>query len=137
MFSKKSDEWITPPEVFDPLNAEFGFTLDVAANEANHLCHKFYSQIDSAFDHSWAPETCWMNPPYSMVKQFLGKAVEERAKGAVVVGLLPARTDTKWFHSYVYGKAEVRFIKGRVKFIRPDGLILNGAPFPSIVVVWR
>lgn len=138
MFSHKSDEWRTPPEVFEPLNAEFGFTLDVAADSANHLCPLYYTAGDNALIKPWAPEVCWMNPPYSMVKEFLAKAVEERAKGAVVVGLLPGRTDTKWFHSYVYGKAEVRFIKGRVKFISPDSTQgQNSAPFPSIVVVWR
>lgn len=142
MFSHASDEWATPLSIFTPLHEEFGFTLDVAAGPKNFKCPRYFSQEDNALEQSWAGETCWMNPPYSLVKAFLAKAVVEveNDPSTTVVGLLPSRTDTKWFHTYCYGVAsEIRFLKGRVKFISDVRIrkgTSNSAPFPSIIVVW-
>lgn len=131
LFTSTTDEWETPQLFFDDLNREFGFTLDVCANEANHKCERYYAKIDNGLEKNWGDETVWCNPPYG---REIGRWVEKCAshKGIAVM-LLPARTDTKWFHQYIYGKAEIRFIKGRLRF----GGAKNSAPFPSMVVVFR
>lgn len=142
MFSKKSDEWETPQDFFDELNKEFGFTLDVCATAKNKKCERWFASpldnqiygcIVDGLINEWAHEVCWMNPPYSQIGKWMQKAYEESLYGATVVCLVPARTDTKWFHDYVYGKAETRFVKGRLKF----GGSKNSAPFPSMVVIYR
>lgn len=130
MFSSKTDLWSTPQDFFDNLKSEFHFTLDVCATKENAKCERYYTQETDGLSQEWYG-VCWMNPPYGRV---IGKWVEKAYKSnAIVVGLLPARTDTKWFHDYIYGKAEIRFIKGRLKF----GGNKNSAPFPSMLVIWR
>jgi site-specific DNA-methyltransferase (adenine-specific) len=138
MFSKKSDEWATPQWLFDELNKEFSFTLDVAATSENSKCGTSF--LSDALNIDWicpieGPHICWMNPPYSMCNQFIKKAYEQSLKGVFTVALVPARTDTKWFHEYCYNKqsVEIRFIKGRLKF----GDSKNSAPFPSILVIFK
>jgi phage N-6-adenine-methyltransferase len=142
MFSTGKDDWQTPPEIFDPLNAEFGFTLDVAANKDNAKCGLWlgpgsWLALD-ALTYRWPKNhTCWMNPPYSrgLQGQFIAKAAEARHRGIETVALLPARTDTRTFHEHIYQRegVEVRFLKGRIKFVGAK----HGAPFPSMVVVFR
>lgn len=149
MFSRASDEWSTPQDFFDALDAEFTFDVDVAATGENAKCG-FYFSTDAISDSwvEWAervglafPPTCWMNPPYSQCRAFMGKAAQEAAKGCTVVCLVPSRTDTRWFHQHVYDATthqyrpgvEVRFIPGRLKF--GDGK--NSAPFPSMLVIFR
>lgn len=132
MFSSKSDEWTTPQYLYDALNEEFNFTLDVCATASNHKMSNYYTQSDSGLQKQWHG-TCFMNPPYSEVKLWIKKAWEEMENGVTTVALVPARTDTKWFHDYVYGQTEIRFIKGRLKF----GDSKNSAPFPSMVVIFR
>lgn len=140
MFSSASDEWETPPELFAKLDAEFHFNLDVAASDANTKC-KFYF-TNNGLDMPW-DGVCWMNPPYgSKVGKWMAKAwLESAGGGATVVCLVPARTDTKWWHDYVIGKdAEVRFLKGRVKFLKPGAGPNDkrqSAPFPSAIVIYR
>lgn len=134
MFSSKTDLWETPQEFFDELNYEFHFDLDVCALPENAKCSRYYSPEQNGLSQPW-DGVCWCNPPYG---QEIGKWVQKGFLASVsgkatVVMLLPARTDTKWFHEYIYGKAEVRFIKGRLKF----GGSKNSAPFPSMVVVFR
>lgn len=128
-------DWETPQDLFDKLNDEFLFAVDVAASAENKKCGTYYDEECDAFKYSWGPGTCWMNPPYGKtITEWVKKAEwEARNNGATVVGLLPARTDTKWFHDYVLDKAEIRFIKGRLKFVGAK----NSAPFPSIIVIWR
>ena len=135
MFSSRSYEWSTPQDLFDRLNEEFGFTLDVAASEENKKCEEFYSKEDNGLERSWKTEgAVWCNPPYGKgVGKWVRKAWEEWQDGAEVVLLIPARTDTKWFHEYILGKAEVRFLKGRLRF----GGCETTAPFPSMVVVFN
>ena len=133
MFSSATSLWETPQGFFDMLNMEFGFTLDVCATVENAKCPAYFSPNDDGLSKAWSG-VCWMNPPYGReVGKWVKKAYEESKKGVTVVGLLPARTDTRWFHEFIHGKAEVRFLRGRLKF----GGCKNSAPFPSIVVVWR
>jgi site-specific DNA-methyltransferase (adenine-specific) len=131
-FSSATPEWETPQETFDALNKEFNLNVDVCATEENNKCKIFLSKEVGGLDVSWKDMRCWMNPPYG---REIGKWIEKAATGGaeIVVALLPARTDTRWFHSYIYNKAEIRFIKGRLKF----GGHKNSAPFPSMVVIFR
>ncbi len=133
MFSSKTDMWATPQAYFDEVAKEFVFSVDVCANKENTKVNKFFSIEDNGLVQKWEG-ICWMNPPYGReIGKWIKKAYESAKQGATVVGLLPARTDTKWFHTYIYGKAEIRFIKGRLKF----GDCKNAAPFPSMLVIWN
>jgi phage N-6-adenine-methyltransferase len=131
--------WETPPDFYDRLNAEFAFTLDVCASVENTKCGRFFTYHDDGLAQDWAGETCWMNPPYGReIGKWMGKAVAEAEKGATVVCLVPARTDTAWWHDYAL-RGEVRYIRGRLKFgggIRTNPQSHN-APFPCAVVVLR
>lgn len=142
MFSRQSDEWSTPDRFFAELDAEFQFSLDAAASAENAKCHVWYGgAIDSLALTSWCsvPSRIWLNPPYSRCREFIAKASEQAQMGHTVVCLVPARTDTRWFHEHIWqGKGvrpgvELRFVKGRLKF----GNGKNGAPFPSVVVIFR
>lgn len=130
MFSSKTDLWGTPQDLFDELDAEFHFDLDVCALPDNAKCKRYYTPEMDGLSQKWGG-CCWCNPPYGrQIGKWIKKAAES---GTTVVMLLPARTDTKWFHDYILGKAEIRFLKGRLKF----GGCNNSAPFPSMVVVFR
>lgn len=140
MFSSATDQWSTPQDFFDKLDSEFHFTLDVAADETNHKCKRFFDKSVDGLSQPWHVserennEIVWCNPPYGReIGKWIEKAYKESLEGATVVMLLPARTDTKWFHDYIYGKAEIRFVRGRLKF----GDSKNSAPFPSMVVIFR
>lgn len=115
MFSSKSDMWGTPQKLFDLIDSEFHFTTDVCATESNAKCKKYYSTQDDGLKQTWEG-CCWCNPPYGrQIGKWVKKASESKC---TTVMLLPARTDTAWFHDYIYGKAEVRFIRGRIHFER-------------------
>lgn len=128
----------TPTDLFAKLDDEFHFTLDAASSEKNHKCRKYYTSEDSAFDHGWQGETIFCNPPYGRaIADWVRKcSMEASYKDTLVVMLLPARTDTSWFHDYILNRAEVRFLRGRLKF-ETDGIPGGSAPFPSMVVVMR
>ena len=133
-FSSKTNEWSTPQSFFDELNKEFKFTIDVAATKENTKCIKFFTEKEDGLKQSWDNETVWCNPPYGRtLKNWVKKASE--AKGGIVVMLIPARTDTSYFHDFIYYKSnvEIRFIRGRLKF----GDSKNSAPFPSMVVIFK
>ena len=135
MFSSKTNEWETPQDFFDKLNEEFNFTLDPCATPQNAKCKKFYTIKEDGLKQNWQGETVFCNPPYGRyIKDWVRKCYEESKKpNTIVVMLIPARTDTSYFHDYIYHKAkEIRFVKGRLKF----GNSKNGAPFPSMVVVF-
>lgn len=135
MFSSAKDMWATPQSFFDELNNEFHFTLDPCATKTNAKCNKFYTIDEDGLQQDWEGEFVFCNPPYGkMISQWVRKCSQESKKpNTTVVALLPARTDTRYFHDYIYGKAkEIRFIKGRLKF----GDSKNSAPFPSMVVVF-
>lgn len=134
MFSSATDMWETPQEFFDKLDQEFHFTLDVCAVPENAKCHAYYTPEQDGLRQPWYGR-CWCNPPYGrQVGAWVQKAfISAYRDGATVVMLLPARTDTAWFHNYIYGNAEIRFIRGRLKF----GGSKNAAPFPSMIVIFR
>lgn len=135
MFSSATDNWATPQDFFDRLNTEFHFDLDVCANENNHKCEKYYTKEQDGLTMPWKG-IVWCNPPYGReMGQWVRKALFASVGGTTVVMLIPARTDTKWFHDYIYKRdnVEIRFIKGRLKF----GNSKISAPFPSMVVVFR
>lgn len=130
-FSSATDDWSTPQDLFDQLNAEFGFDLDVCATAENTKCGAFFDRELDGLSQAWTG-TCWMNPPYGdAIGKWVAKADDAGAAGALVVCLLPARTDTNWWWDHArYG--EVRFLKGRLKF----GGAESSAPFPSCVVIF-
>ena len=132
LFSSGKDDWETPDELFSELHREFWFDLDVAANAANHKCQVYFTKENSAFNNKWFG-TVWCNPPYG---KEIGKWVKAcHDYDGVSVMLLPARTDTKWFHEYIYKnpKAEIRFLQGRLKFVGAN----SSASFPSMVVIFN
>ena len=132
-FSSKSIYWSTPQWLFDALEKEFGFTIDVCANAENAKCKRYFTEDDNALMKDWGPEVCWMNPPYGTeIEKFMAKAHGASLSGATVVCLVPSRTDTKWWHKYAM-KHEIRFLRGRLKF----GNATDAAPFPSALVVMR
>lgn len=131
LFSSATDMWETPQNFFDELDKEFHFSCDVCATRENAKCAKFYTPEQDGLKQTWGGGILWMNPPYG---REIGKWVKKASESnATVVCLLPARTDTRWFHDYIYGKAEIRFVRGRLKF----GGSKNSAPFPSMVVIFR
>ena len=131
IFSRATDNWATPQWLFDELDQEFHFTLDVCADEINAKCKTFFSKVQDGLQQEWNG-TVWCNPPYG---REIGKWVQKAAQSnAVVVMLLPARTDTRWFHEWCLPFAdEIRFVPGRLKF----GGSKDNAPFPSMVVVFK
>lgn len=130
-FSSAKDEWSTPQDFFDALNQEFNFTLDPCATIENAKCVKFFTKEQDGLAQSWESERVFMNPPYGRtIKDWMRKAVEEAKRGALVVCLVPARTDTHWWHEYAL-QGTIRFLRGRLKF----GGHQNFAPFPSAVVI--
>lgn len=133
MLTSKTDLWETPQDFFDKLNSEFSFDLDACALPENAKCAAYFTPEQDGLSQPWRG-TVWCNPPYGrQIGTWVEKAAGSTAAGATVVMLLPARTDTKWFHEYIYGKAEIRFVPGRLKF---SGAKVN-APFPSMVVIFR
>ena len=131
-FRTQEGSWSTPDDLFEDLDAEFGFDLDVAASSQNAKCADFLSIAQDGLTVPWWGR-CWMNPPYGRgITAWVEKAFNYAQSGGLIVGLLPASTDTRWFHQYVAPAKEIRFLKGRLKF---GGLGVS-APFPSIVVVW-
>lgn len=134
MTSSDRHDWETPPDLFAELDAEFHFELDVCALPHNAKCSTFYTPHEDGLRQPWAPCVCWMNPPYGReIGAWVEKAATEARVGALVVGLLPARTDTRWFHEHVLGRAELRFLRGRIRFVGAP----NSAPFPSVITVWN
>ena len=136
MFSSKSNEWTTPQDFFDKLNNLFGpFTLDAAASSDNYKVATYYTQADDSLSQDWSGNRVFLNPPYGRkLKDWIRKGYEEGQKdNTIVVMLIPARTDTQYWHDYVMKADEIRFVRGRIKF----GDETNSAPFPSAVVVFR
>lgn len=134
MFSSRSDNWATPQVFFNKLHAEFCFTLDPCATRENAKCSKFYTKEENGLVQDWGGECVFCNPPYGKeIAKWVQKCCEEAKKpNTVVVALLPARTDTKYFHEYILHAKEIRFVRGRLKF----GNSKAAAPFPSMVVIF-
>lgn len=138
MFSSDRQDWETPQEFFDKLDAVYHFTLDVCATKENAKCEFYYSPQDNGLEMPWSfeyiKEVCWLNPPYGReIGRWVKKAYEEaQSFNCVVVALLPARTDTAWWHDYVMKAQQIYLIRGRLKFVGGKSC----APFPSAVVVF-
>ena len=131
--SSKTDMWSTPQAFFDELDGTFRFTLDVCATRDNAKTAHFFTEQDDGLAQEWGSNVCWMNPPYGRtIGRWMKKALEASRAGATVVCLVPARTDTAWWHDYA-AKGDFWFVRGRLKF----GESKNAAPFPSAVVVFR
>ena len=133
LMTSNSDEWATPIKFYQELNNEFQFTLDPCATIENHKCDMFYTKETNGLEHSWRGYRVFCNPPYGKeISKWVEKAYRENLLNKTfIVMLLPARTDTRWFHDFIYKKHEIRFIKGRLKF--NDGK--QSAPFPSMLVI--
>lgn len=133
LYSSNSDIWATPQKVFDELNAEFHFTLDPCAIAENAKCSKFYTPEDDGLLQDWGGQIVFCNPPFSQMRKWVEKcSLESKKENTKVVMLIPARTDTSYFHDFIYHKAEIRFIRGRLHFNDSK----SGAPFPSMIVVF-
>jgi len=131
-FNRSKVEYETPDEIFNPLDDEFGFTLDVCADKDNTKCELFYSKEQDSLSRKWQG-VCWMNPPFGReMKKWVKKAYESWKEGATVVCLLPSRTNTLWWHDWVM-KGEVRFIKGEVTFKGQK----NGLWMPMSIVIFK
>lgn len=131
-FNRSKVDYETPDEIFDPLDAEFHFTLDVAATTENTKCRKFFTVDQDGLIQDWQG-VCWMNPPFGReMKKWVKKAFEEWKKGTTVVCLLPSRTNTAWWHDWVM-KGEIRFIRGEVKFKGQK----NGLWMPMAIIIFR
>lgn len=137
MFSSNKEDWETPQPFFEELDKHFHFDIDVCAKPGNTKCGNYFTPDINGLSQSWQGMTCWMNPPYGrQIGRWVEKARDETKMGkCTVVALLPARTDTIWFHNNIYEKqgVNIRFIKGRLKFSNAN----HCAPFPSMVVVFR
>ena len=144
LFSSGKDDWETPPELFEELDAEFHFDLDPCAKPKTAKCKDFYTPEQDGLQQDWGGRRVFCNPPYSKKNRgnpgqeaWIKKCADEAKKpGTLVVMLIPARTDTRAFHEYIYNKAEIRFLPGRVHFYT-DGKRGDAAPFPSMIVVFE
>ena len=138
MLTSDKDYWETPKELFTELDNEFHFTLDPCATDSNHKCKKYYTEEQDGLSMPWGGERVFCNPPYgNELPKWVKKAHEAvKEDNTIVVMLVPARTDTRWFHQYIKYRSEIRLLKGRVKF-EINGEPKQSAPFPSMIVVFR
>jgi phage N-6-adenine-methyltransferase len=145
MFSSKNNCWCTPRDFYDKLHAEFNFNLDPCATDKSALCAKYFTPEIDGLAQNWGGHRAFVNPPYGReTGKWVKKAYNESFKpNTTIVMLIPARTDTKYFHEYIYGVAEIRFVRGRLKFIdmdyigREEDRKISPAPFPSMVVIFK
>ena len=134
LMSSAKHDWETPDALFNGWDVRFHFTLDVCATAENAKCNYFYSPEDDGLNMPWAGRTCWMNPPYGrQISDWVVKAhLEAIGNKVTTVALLPARTDTRWFHDQIYKQHKIHFLRGRIKFVGAP----HPAPFPSMIVVF-
>jgi phage N-6-adenine-methyltransferase len=124
-------EWETPVRFFEELDREFHFTVDVCAKKGIAKCKRYYTPKKDGLKQDWTGETCWMNPPYGIgIGMWLKKAAESRA---TVVCLVPSRTDNYWWHQWVMMADEIRFVRGRLRFVGAKW----DSKFPSAIVIFR
>jgi site-specific DNA-methyltransferase (adenine-specific) len=130
--SSKSNDWVTPQYIFNELDKEFRFTLDPCASEENAKCDKYYTVDDDGLSQDWSKDVVFMNPPYGRdLVKWVEKAYNESLNGALVVCLIPSRTDTRYWHNFIFPHAEIRFLKGRLRFGAG-----GRSPFPSAIVIF-
>jgi len=133
MMSSKTNEWSTPQDLFNDLDHEFHFTLDPCCTHENAKCKNHYTKEDDGLSRNWCNEIVFMNPPYGReIGKWIKHAYYQSKMDSIIVCLIPARTDTSYWHDYVM-KGEIRFIRGRLRF----GGSNNSAPFPSAIVIFR
>lgn len=138
-FKSNDQTWETPIDFFNELDKEFGFTLDPCCTKETAKCSKYFTEKEDGLIQDWSDEIVFMNPPYGReIKNWIKKAHDEFLRGATVVALIPSRTDTKYWHTYIFplyyeNKIQIRFLKGRLKF----GNAVNSAPFPSALVIFK
>lgn len=140
LLSSKNMCWCTPQDFFDKLNEEFNFVLDSAATDKSAKCGLYFTPETDGLSQSWdCGGAVFCNPPYGRkISKWVAKAYNEsKIVDYPIVLLIPARTDTAYFHNYIYGKSEIRFIRGRLRFTDEDGLPSNSAPFPSMIVIYN
>lgn len=145
MFSSNNNFWCTPRDFFDKLNKEFKFTLDPCCTQKSALCERFFTPKEDGLIQSWEGHRVFVNPPYGKeIKKWVKKGYSESLKPkTIVVMLIPSRTDTQYFHEFILNKAEIRFIKGRLKFLNLEydeiesERKLSSAPFPSMLVIYK
>ena len=141
LLSSKKMDYCTPQDFVDRLNDEFHITLDAAATDKSTKCPAYYPPETDGLKSPWnlaGGGAVFCNPPYGReVGKWVRKAYEEAQRGATVVLLIPARTDTTYFHDYIYGRAEIRFVRGRLRFTDEEGKAYAAAPFPSMVVIYN
>ena len=131
--TSNNEEWETPKSLFDELNSIYHFTLDPCSTDENTKCEKHFTRSENGLIQTWENETVFCNPPYNRnIREWVRKCAEE-SKHAHVIMLIPARTDTSYFHDYIYNHADIRFLRGRLKF-ELNGVPINSAPFPSMIV---
>tara|TARA_R110000787_G_scaffold267173_1_gene373478 strand:+ start:939 stop:1460 length:522 start_codon:yes stop_codon:yes gene_type:complete len=137
----EKDLWQTPQELFDAIDQEFDFSVDLCASKDNKLCRQFFSEEDSALIEEWCFFTntsCFINPPYSQTELFMKRSAEQAKKhNLTVVAVVNANTDTKWFSDAVKSANEVRLLTGRIGFIKPDGKKASGNPKGQCLIIWR
>lgn len=139
MFSSKKDDWETPQQLFDKLDDEFNFSWDLAATKENSKCEQYIDKSDDSLSVNWSElvGNLWLNPPYGrQIKKWVKKASETDLKDSYLVMLIPARTDTSYWHDYIFGKAEIKFLRGRLKF-EINGVPKDAVPFPSALVIFK
>ena len=133
LFSSNRTDWATPDDLFRLISLEFPFELDVCATPENAKCTRYFTAQQDALTQDWENAVCWMNPPYGReISRWMEKAFHESRRGATVVCLVPARTDTAWWHKYAV-RGEVRFLRGRIRFVGAN----HPAPFPNALVIFR
>ena len=140
LLSSNKMDWCTPQDFFDELNQEFHFVLDAAATDKTAKCSEYFTPETDGLSQSWnIGGVVFCNPPYGReIGKWVQKAYKEHLSGvSPIVLLIPARTDTRYFHEYIYGKSEIRFIRGRLRFTDDDGNASDPAPFPSMLVIYR
>jgi site-specific DNA-methyltransferase (adenine-specific) len=134
LYSSRSEEWATPSDFFAELDKEFHFTLDPCATRRNAKCNRFFTRLEDGLRQDWANEVVFCNPPYGKrIRDWARKCYEASRAGATVVMIAHSRTDTRWFHEWVYQRAELRFVKGRLRFRNGK----QSAPFPTLIAIFR
>lgn len=134
LFTSNKQDWSTPQWLFDQLDAEFHFTLDPCASPENAKCDQYYTETDDGLSKNWGGQTVFCNPPYSQAAKWVEKCYREGTKdNTTVVLLIFSRTSTRYFHDFIYRRAETRFVKRRLKF---GGAKFN-APADSMIVIFR
>lgn len=140
LFSSRSNEWRTPPEIFNKLDKEFNFTLDPASTDENALCSYHFTLEQNGLEQDWSKQRVFCNPPYGgETRKWVEKCYSEvQNKCELAVLLIPCRPDVSYFHDFILGKAaEVRFVRSRIKYLNENGEIKQSSPFPSVIVVFK